>query len=191
MPATTTDKNKTQSASAEKNGRAEAVDKTGDDLQRVRAILFGQKEGEIEARLNALERSISVSVEELRQHLADEFSRLGALIEQTSKELNRRAEAEETNRVEADSLLNEALVAHVAEASEQLKESGSALETALESVRKRLEESASETRDDLLARIDGLNARHEESADRLSGTKADKSELANMFDSLARNLRGE
>ena len=191
MPTTTTEEIYTDPASTEKNGRADAVDGTGDDLQRVRAILFGQKEGEIEARLNALERSISDSVAELRQHLADEFARLGAMIEQTSKALGSRADAEATERAEADKQLNEALLAHVAQASEQLRESGSALESALESVRKSLVESASETRDDLVARIDALSSRHEESTGRLSGLKADKSELANMFESLARNLRGE
>jgi hypothetical protein len=172
------------------NGRG-ASTPPGDDLERVRAILFGQKEGEIEARLRLLEESIAVSVAELKQTLHAESERLVELVAARASEVHGRVDVEEARRRQAHEESAEALRSQLADVIARLDENATVAGQSIAALRDSLEKNQESVRSELVRQLGELKEVHEETQERLSATKTDRRELAAMFDGIARSLRGE
>jgi ABC-type transporter Mla subunit MlaD len=159
------------------------------ELEKVRSILFGEKDRQIQQRLKDLEEFILQVQEQGRRQLDAELSALRSTVSEGGKTLSDELRQEAASR-QAQFEELERLMADYSNAS---KEGFERVDERLESVQKAARQGQSElekkTQSDLERLSADLLQRLSDTAQKLEKTKSDRAQLAELFEHLASVLR--
>lgn len=170
---------------------APSSEPSADQMNRVRELLFGKKTRQIETWMAKLEAKLSADHQHLREEMDERFESLETFLKSELKALLEISEREEEARVAADKDLDE-----------RLKGVSNALVEQFNGLRKRVEQSDREHREELLAarqklsddlrkRTDELEAQLNLTSESLSSGKADRSTMAALLNDMALRLAAE
>ncbi len=170
---------------------APSVEPSTDQMNRVRELLFGKKTRQIETLMAKLEAKLAADHQHLREEMNERFDSLETFLKGELKALLEITQREEETRVDVDKDLDE-----------RLKSVNSNLLEQANALRKRLEQSDREHREELLAarqklsddlrkRTDELEAQLNLTSENLSSGKADRSTMAALLNDMALRLAAE
>jgi hypothetical protein len=174
-------------AMPEKNGDAA----TGENLDKVRDILFGSQMRDQDKRFARLEEKLAKEITDVRDESRRRLDTLEAFIKKELQTVLERIKQEKADRTES-----------VGEVARELKEASKAIEkrivqsdekhAAAESeIREELLDQSKSLRDELLRAQQEIQVAMDKATKALAHEKADRSALANLFNELAVRLSDE
>jgi len=196
MSTNTKNKPKTVDAAAPEamadNGGMEALSPAeGDNLDKVRNILFGAQSREYERQLTNLQQHVERELSTMKETMRRRFDELQTFVKEEDDALNKRLVAEQKKREDgiteqADALkaLNKALKAGLAELDEKNTEGARTL-------RQRILEQSKELSDEMQHRFDTLSSLVRDENTSMRDEKADRQALADLFEEMSSRLRGD
>jgi hypothetical protein len=163
----------------------------GDNLDRVRNILFGQKARDLDDRVSRSEERLMREIAELRTAVDRRVDTLEAFVKEEVASLGRRLQAESTARGDADTDL-EASVADLGRSLERkIGAARDEAEAGARALRQSLLERSNELRDELSAKAAELFADIERAAADLQHRKTDRAALAALLNDVALRLSAD
>lgn len=163
----------------------------GENVDRIREILFGTQQRELEKKLVKLEERLASDAAALREESKKRFDSLNLYLKKEMESIGERLKAEQEERAEK-----------VAQVTRELKEFGKATEKRMTQLDDQASKHQHELRKQLLEQGEELAAEfrrlHQELKSALDGAvrelsdeKASRSALANLFTEMALRLNNE
>lgn len=171
------------------NDKSDAV--SGEQVEKIRDILFGGQMAEYERRFNDLEARARSDLKQLQQDIAKRFESTEGFLKQEIEQLQNSQQQERKDRLDAlqgvDKSIAEVgkqLELNYADIDDRLSQDGGAIRKQIHNQQAELEQSISRLRSELVERQDTQQSSLEQA-------KLSREVLAGMFDELALRLRGE
>jgi hypothetical protein len=170
----------------------------GENLEKVRDILFGAQLRDSEKRFSRLEERLAKDVSELREETLKRLDSLEAFIKKEVQSLLERAKSEQVQRTESDKDLAQQVKDLGQQSKELSKEMGKRVseldDKTSESdrgLREQILEQSKSLRDEVVRSGQELSLAVHSAASELRESKADRAVLADLFTEIAMRLTSE
>jgi len=163
----------------------------GDNLDRVRNILFGQKARDLDDRLGKSEQRILRELGELRTALDRRVDTLEAYVKEEVASFGRRLAAEQTARSDSDTDLESSINDLGRSMERKLTAARDANEESARELRQSVLERSNALRDELSAKASELFEAIETAAAELQHRKTDRAALAALLNDVALRLSAD
>lgn len=160
----------------------------GNNLDKIRDILFGAQVRDHERRFTKLEAQLLAEAAQLRNDLKERFAALDAYIRHEVESVTGRLKAEEQQRTDAVGQLTtelHTLAEALKQTASQLREQG---DRAHRELQDQLHQQATSLAGDFTQRYTALSATLDEAVRQLSHQKTDRASLATLFQELSQRL---
>jgi DNA repair exonuclease SbcCD ATPase subunit len=178
-------------ANNEEKNTANGEVREGQNVDKIRDILFGSQMRDYEKRFVRLEERLAKASDALRDDLKKRFDSLESFVQQEMEALGQRLKTEKSERAEA---LKE-LTRETRDSAKSLEKKLSALEEQLSSaqgdLRARILEQSKSLGNEIRKAQTEMEAALEREAEALRHEKTDRESLGDMFAELGMRLKGE
>ncbi len=160
----------------------------GNNLDKIRDILFGAQVRDHERRFTKLEAQLLAEAAQLRNDLKERFAALDAYIRHEVESVTGRLKAEEQQRTDAVGQLTtelHTLAGALKQTASQLREQS---DQAHRELQDQLHQQATSLAGDFTQRHTALSATLDEAVRQLSHQKTDRASLASLFQELSQRL---
>lgn len=161
---------------------------TGENLEKVRDILFGAQMRDADRRFARLEEKSAKDLGELREEIRKRLDSLEAFIKKEVQSALDRLKVEQTQRSEADRGLADELKAMGKAATKRADELEEQQGTSGREIREELLEQSKTLRDEIVRGQQDLAGLLQRAVEELRAEKADRAALAGLFNELALRL---
>lgn len=162
-----------------------------ENLDKVRAILFGAQVRETDRRFAKLEEQVNRDLYALREDLRRRLDDLEAFVRDENDAFSKRLVAEQKSREEAD----EELSTDLKQAVKAAKAARGKLEQGVEekdrALRARILEQSNDLSDAMQKQFDAMSSMLKDAVDTLQEEKTDRLRLADMFEEISTRLRSD
>lgn len=182
-------KNHAGSGAAKKSAPSKNEPARGENVDKIRDILFGDQIREYEARFEQLDRTLSQEIASFREETAARHAALEEKIKSEAETRTERQSAEQNERTQAVKTLAAELKQSGKELNRRLDELNAQLERTRSDLEQQISALANRTGEDLTARSqEQTNALAREAAE-LRRQLTDREALADLFTEISGKLR--
>lgn len=161
---------------------------TGENLEKVRDILFGAQMRDHDKRFVRLEERIAREAESLRDETRKRLDSLEGYIKKEVQTLMERGKSEQNQRTEADKELAQEIKTNTKALEKHLGELDERAAEAERGLRQELLDQSKTLRDEIHQAIQQLSAAVQRGVEELRHDKTDRSALADLFTEMAMRL---
>ncbi len=157
----------------------------GENLSRIKDILFGEDLQTIEQKLDIAKEENSVAFEKLKTELEDRFKKFELLLMEKTKEI---VNVHEKN-INTQKAFNDEIKQEIVNINLEVKNDKSNIENTISNNIEQFTDNISKLENAINQSIDKLKLEHETIVDELNKNKINKSTLADILNELAEKLK--
>ncbi len=164
---------------------------TGESLDKVRDLLFGNQMRESDKRFSRMEERLAAENASLREDIRKRFDTLEQFFKSEVESLTGRIKAEQTERMAAIKALTKELADTAKEVDERITKLDEATKSEQQKLRTQLLEQSKMLRDELREASEQQTKARTAAINELRESKIDRTALAGMLTEMAMQLSGE